>query len=559
MNGPFRTGLALLDEHIGGFLRGKAYLVFGEAGSGKSLLGLQYALCGIEWGEKAVYLSMERPADLLSQAASLGLDLEPALTSGDLIYLEYDQDVTGRIMRFGWKPFLTQLEPLGGPNGARRVVFDPVHPLFAGSTEEGRLRYDLRYLVETLEEWGWTALFLNERGATQGHPSLYRVFSETCAGVFELQDEVENLESSKYLFIHKLRQPSDRMRKIPFQILQGVGLVEAKPPAASPPSAPKDTPEGGTPGSPAPSGPPRVLIADDDPFIRSLLKKGLREEFEVLMAEDGVEALTLTLSGRPDVLLLDVMLPKLTGFEVCRSLRATGFSQPIFFVSSLEDPNERIRGLTLGANDFIAKPFQIREVVAKVRTASRYRLLPAPAARPDPDLDMMLRAAHSRVLPAAEFEEKLEAACQNVGRFGSSLGVVRFGWEQAATEASVAESFRRELERQTRPEDLLTFPESDEALVVLNSETRAGTLGYLRRLRGEWEGAGAASGGDWPACLRVSFAIVEPDQEGACACRVEILRRLGRPELELFQHPLFVPVVFRETRQQPARATGTDG
>ncbi|MBD3163296.1 MAG: hypothetical protein GF346_12525, partial [Candidatus Eisenbacteria bacterium] len=223
MNESIATRIPLLDDHIGGFLGGKAYLVFGEGGSGKSLLGLQYALRGAESGEPAVFLTLDRPGDLIAQAESLGLEPAPALERGDLILLEYDQDVTGRIMRYGWKPFLERLGELRAEKPIRRMVFDPIHPLFAGSTEEGRLRYDLRYLVETLEEWGWTTLFLNDRGATQGHPSLYRVFSEICHGLFELQDEVENLESNKYLFIHKLRQPSDRMRKIPFQIVQGKG------------------------------------------------------------------------------------------------------------------------------------------------------------------------------------------------------------------------------------------------------------------------------------------------------------------------------------------------
>jgi len=565
MQGAFRTGIAVLDDHIGGFLRGKAYLVFGEPGTGKSLLGTQYVLCGIEHREPGIYLSMERPADLLAQADSLGLDLHPALERGDLTFLEYDQDVTGRIMRYGWKPFLEQLSTVGsGQRQGQRIVFDPIHPLFSGSTEEGRLRYDLRYLVETLEEWGWTTVFLNDRGATQGHPSLYRVFSEICSGVFELQDEVESLESSKYLFVHKLRQPSDRMRKIPFQILPGLGIVGVSPVESE--KAHRRSPYSG-PAAPAEDAAEtsgvrarrKVLLADDDPFVRSLLRKPLREEFDLVMAEDGVEALTLTIRENPDVLVLDVVLPKLTGFEVCRSLRSSGFRQPILFVSGLSDPNERIRGLSLGGNDFIVKPFHVREVVAKIRNASHYRLDPGESAIGSIDLEALIQAAHLRALPEEEFRDKLETALQDVLRFGSSLGIVRFAWDAEAASAEATDRLRSELEQLTRPEDLLTFPAENQAAVVLNTENLQGTVAYIRKLRRQWaSGMDGTTRFDLPRGLRVSYGVVEPTAEKPPPTAGESLRGIGEPSDDLFEHPRFASSFEIDPATDTTRATGTD-
>ncbi|MFB3906961.1 MAG: ATPase domain-containing protein [Candidatus Eisenbacteria bacterium] len=554
MDGTFRTGIGLLDDHIGGFFRGKPYLVFGEAGTGKTLLGLQYALGGGS-KEPAILMTIERPADLLAQAASLALDPYPAVERGDLCLLEYDQDVTSRLMRYGWKRFLEPLAELRAEAAYRRIVFDPIHPLFGGSTEEGRLRYDLRYLTETLAEWGWTPLFLNDRGATQGHPSLYRVFSDICQGIFELQDEVESLESSKRLFIHKLRQPSDRMRKIPFQIVPGAGLVETRVTAdgerdastsrasasASQVSAPRSS--GGPAGPPAVPHPrKRVLLADDDPFIRSLLRKALRSEFDLLMAEDGVEALTRTVREAPDVILLDVQLPKLSGFDVCRALRGSGFHQPILFVSGIQDRNERVRGLSLGGNDFISKPFELREVIEKVRNASR--LFVAPAAPPAADVEDLLSLARVRALPPEEFRTHLQSACEDARAFARSLGVVRLLWDPSSdTPASIP----ADLECLSRPDDLLTFPCPGEALVVLHAETIEGTLGFIARLRREWP---RPQDGE-PPHIRCSYDVVEPIDGVPFADPDEVMRRAREPEFDLFRYPGFAAYGTRRLAVAP--------
>lgn len=552
MEGTIRTGIALLDDHIGGFSRGKPYLVFGDAGTGKSLLGVQYLLHGLETGEAGVCLTLERPGDLIAQALSLGLELGPAVERGDIIFLEYDQDVTGRILRYGWKPFLDQLSPLSLERTIRRVVFDPLLPLVAGTIEEGRLRYDLRYFAETLEEWGWTPLLLNERGATQGHPSLYRVLSEICAGIFELQDEVESLESNKYLFIHKLRQSSDKMRKIPFSIVHGTGLVETR---GRQPAGTHATPSAAPADSTAPAR-RKVLLADDDPFVRSLLKKALRDEFEVVMAEDGVEALTLTLRENPDVLVLDVVLPKLTGFEVTRSLRACRFGQPILLVSGIVDPNERLRGLSLGANDYITKPFPLREMVERVRNASRYRMRDSGQAE-SVDLDSLLRAARSRLLDVEEFRGKLAGACDNVERFGVSMGIVRFAWAADDPEGERLREIGTQIEGLTRPEDLVALLPSAEIVVVLPTESVDGTLAYLRKLRREWSAAVERMPRKASESLRVSFGALEPGGP-RLQDPWEAIERVGPPQLPLMRDPRFAPIPGITPASFRSNATGTD-
>ncbi|MBU1702248.1 MAG: response regulator [Candidatus Eisenbacteria bacterium] len=554
MNEVFQTHLSFLDDHIGGFLSGKAYLAFGEGGSGKSIMGLQYALGAVKNGEAAVYMVMERPADLIAQGMSLGLGLDPAVKSGRLIFLEYDRDVTSRIMRFGWKPFLEQLEPLRQEGEIRRIVFDPIHPLFAGTTEEGRLRYDLRYLVETLQEWNWTPLFLNDRGATQGHPSFYRVFTEVCYGVFELQDEIENLESNKYLFIHNIRQSSDRMRKIPFQIVADRGIVErsiSRPDVIEIPVAVQGKEE----EEPAM---PTVLFADDDPFVRSILKKALRKEFNIILAEDGAEAVTFALSEKPDVVVLDVEMPRFSGFEVCRTLRARGFDRAIIFISAAGSQEERVKGLSLGANDFITKPFDLLVVQEKIRNASRIRVTSAGPRQQNIPLETLLDTAHGTRLSGAEFRMRLARACEGIEKFDVPIGIVQLNWDAEQLGEDAVQRIHSDLENWSRPEDLMTFNDHNEALVVLNAEGRSGTIAYIRKLRRFWvQNLGPENAAGFLSQIKVSFGIVQSTGKKALTPK-RALAFVENQQANLYGDPMFQRSSDGESGDS-STSTGTDG
>lgn len=119
---------------------------------------------------------------------------------------------------------------------------------------------------------------------------------------------------------------------------------------------------------------PRVLVVDDEEAITELLATALRYEgFAVEVAATGREAITRVRSFDPDVVLLDVMLGDLDGFEVFRRLSAEGYRMPVLFLTARDASEERVHGLTLGANDYIGKPFSVAEVVARVRVAMRYR------------------------------------------------------------------------------------------------------------------------------------------------------------------------------------------
>ncbi len=114
----------------------------------------------------------------------------------------------------------------------------------------------------------------------------------------------------------------------------------------------------------------RILVVDDDPHIRDLLSFALAKSgMEVDQAADGEEALAAVEARPPDLMVLDINLPRLNGLDVCRKLRASGGAQaalPILFLSSRDDEIDRIVGIEIGGDDYVVKPFSPREVVARV-------------------------------------------------------------------------------------------------------------------------------------------------------------------------------------------------
>jgi DNA-binding response OmpR family regulator len=116
----------------------------------------------------------------------------------------------------------------------------------------------------------------------------------------------------------------------------------------------------------------RILIAEDHPSLGTDLKLGMEQRhYAVDLVMDGEDALSLALAVPYDLLVLDVMLPSLNGFEVCRQLRAQQRMLPVLFLTALNTVEDRVRGLNLGGDDYLSKPFAFREFEARVRALLR--------------------------------------------------------------------------------------------------------------------------------------------------------------------------------------------
>ncbi|MGW3354307.1 response regulator transcription factor [Streptomyces bungoensis] len=146
------------------------------------------------------------------------------------------------------------------------------------------------------------------------------------------------------------------------------------------------------------TGPGAVLVVDDDAAIRRSLERGLGlNGFAVRTAADGPEALAAIRRTPPDVLVLDVSMPGMSGIEVCARLRAEGQDLPVLMLSALDETADRIAGLQAGGDDYLVKPFALQELVLRLRALLRRR---PPADR------TVLRAAGLVVDPAARTAER---------------------------------------------------------------------------------------------------------------------------------------------------------
>ena len=122
----------------------------------------------------------------------------------------------------------------------------------------------------------------------------------------------------------------------------------------------------------------RILIVDDqEELLNGLAVNFRREGYEVLTATRGGTGLSLALEERPDLIILDVMLPEMSGLDVCRELRRTGVEAPIIMLTARGEEIDRVLGIEIGADDYLTTPFSVRELLARVRTRLRRR--PAPA------------------------------------------------------------------------------------------------------------------------------------------------------------------------------------
>ena len=116
----------------------------------------------------------------------------------------------------------------------------------------------------------------------------------------------------------------------------------------------------------------RVMVVDDEPGVRLALERALRvERYDVQVAGDGAQALALLADRSPDAIVLDVAMPEIDGLEVCRRLRAAGDRTPVLMLTARDAVDDRVAGLDAGADDYLVKPFELRELQARLRALLR--------------------------------------------------------------------------------------------------------------------------------------------------------------------------------------------
>jgi two-component system copper resistance phosphate regulon response regulator CusR len=180
----------------------------------------------------------------------------------------------------------------------------------------------------------------------------------------------------------------------------------------------------------------RILLVEDEPGAAQMLAKGLREQsYAVDVAMDGESAVYQASVNDYDLVILDVMLPLKDGFEVCRELRAKGMTFPILMLTARDAPPDRVAGLDIGADDYLTKPFDFHELLARLRALLRR----GPTLRPETvkiaDIIIDTRARHVRrggrqiELTAKEYA-LLEYLARRAGEVVSRAEIAEHVWEE---------------------------------------------------------------------------------------------------------------------------------
>jgi len=186
----------------------------------------------------------------------------------------------------------------------------------------------------------------------------------------------------------------------------------------------------------------RVLIVDDEKAIVDILEFNLqRDGYETLKAYDGPEGLRMARDENPDLLLLDIMLPGMDGFEVCRTLRGEGNDVPIVMITAREEETDKVFGLEIGADDYVTKPFSMRELLARVKANMRRTVSPAPVQEPegrdvirmrdiiiDPDRHSVIKNGRELDLTQREYE-LVKFLAQNPGKVVSRQELMSEVWQ----------------------------------------------------------------------------------------------------------------------------------
>jgi len=179
----------------------------------------------------------------------------------------------------------------------------------------------------------------------------------------------------------------------------------------------------------------RILIVEDDPNLSGFIQKGLREErYAVDLAQDGEEGLLMASTTPYDLVVLDVMLPKLDGFTLCRRLRAAGNTAPILLLTARGTVEDRVTGLDIGADDYLTKPFAFAELLARVRALIRRKgnehtpRLTVADLEIDPLSHRVWRAGREITLTNKEYA-LLEYLVRNPERVLTRTGIIEHVWD----------------------------------------------------------------------------------------------------------------------------------
>lgn len=405
------TGDTTIDQATGGFPSGRPLVVTAPDARARTALALALVHHALERGEPVRLLAATAAPALLRQARMLGFDLEPALEDGRLELFELHAGAPALLREQGTGALTDALRTdLAAP---ALVVVDPFTALVAPDAGEDELRDFARGFARALTGYDIALTAEPERLAVQR--GLARALDGIAGARFPLADEaVDRLDLAA--------EPKLR---------------------------------------------PKLLVVEDDRLQRELLREWLSPAHDVTCASDGFEAFSMLLAERPDLVVLDLVLPRVTGHELLQSMRRARFDMPVLVASSrVATAGERLGPLVLGATEFIAKPLVRVELLHKVETLLR---LPRGGGSSrfgasQPEAEALFGSfSRSRLLESTEFAARVGRACE----FGRKNGLASSLLGLAAGSAGELDHWIEVANRHLRYEDAILRTDKQVAVMLL--------------------------------------------------------------------------------------------
>jgi len=412
-------GVALIDAAVGGVDPGLPLVIESDQGAGKHALFLQLLVGALARGERVVLLSPEPPTLLLHQAFAIGIDLVAPLRDGRFILLEFDPRAAGYFRNAGPEVFVKNLGEVA--SDATFLVINPLNFL----TEEILSDAELRSAMKTVyEDWNRKFLVLGvETERLEPNAGLRRVLLETCGSYLR----IERL-AGPHCRLHVERTRTGELPEQPLRFRlsnRGAQWSDSEGSEAGPADAAIETvrlrvprPRESRAECPAekPDETPRrsVLVIDDDREARERYREWLSDRYQIRIARDGSEGIAAFMADRPNLILLNLEMPKVSGFEVMRALCGASQWVPIVVLSGRPRRRlDRYRPFLLGAADVIVKPPDRFDLVRRVDALIRAD------EQPPEHADFALLRGHgtSRVLPERDMRRRMEGAARIARRF----------------------------------------------------------------------------------------------------------------------------------------------
>lgn len=465
-----QSGVALLDDVLGGIAKGSSLVLAGSSGSGRTVLSLQLAAAAIERGERVAILTFEPPTILLRQARSLEFELDEAIRSDQLVVLEAHPRVAASVRKQGGFELAGRMRDAAPDAGL--VVLDSLNALTAELVDEPSLRDAIESLfaiptaspaitVATLD------VGANRRGED---PHLMRAVSDQSEVLLRLQ---RAQDGSRTIQVEHSRTGCEQAGTVAFEIGPGGLRATRRLPApvradVDPPAAPE-----------ARGRRPRVLVIQEHESDREFVRNSLVDRYEVMVASSGFEALALVLGEDPDLVILDLVLSGVSGLQVLSALKSAPDAPPVLMTTGGERRSEDwLRAKIAGAEQFVRRPIPADELVKRVESLLQVPRSTARSPEAEDAASLIVDPLHGRLLDEAEFGAALTRACRLNQNFDQQSVVLSF----EARHESTIDDMLAVLDRVLRYGDCMTRRAHDRVSVLLPLTDRERLPSLLKRL-----------------------------------------------------------------------------